>query len=116
MTGMRDKMVTLVRRVQDEICAALQTVDGAAFREDTWERPGGGGGCTRVLEDTAVFEKAGVNTSIVTGELSQEAVQAMRGGADLSVTTHPRFFATGVSLVLHPKNPMAPTVDRKSVV
>ena len=110
MSGMRDKMVALVRRVQDEICADLQSLDGADFREDTWERPGGGGGCTRVLEDTELFEKAGVNTSIVTGELSQEAVQAMRGGSGLSVTTHPRFFATGVSLVLHPKNPMAPTV------
>ncbi len=107
---MRDQMVALVRRIQDEICAAIARVDGTSFREDSWERPGGGGGRTRVLQDSPLFEKAGVNTSVVHGTLTPAAARAMRGGATLPEDQHLDFFATGVSLVLHPHNPMAPTV------
>lgn len=89
--------------LQDEICAALEQADGTGrFREDAWSRPGGGGGRTRVMEEGAVFEKAGVNLSAVWGELP-EALAAKMGEGPRS------FFATGVSLVLHPRNPHVPT-------
>jgi coproporphyrinogen III oxidase len=100
-------MLALVREVQDEITTALEEVDGTPFREDTWDREGGGGGWSRVLQDGNVFEKAGVNVSEVYGELSPQAAREMGGGTEIDDLS---FFATGVSLVLHPHNPMAPTV------
>jgi coproporphyrinogen III oxidase len=92
------------RDLQDRICAALQEVDGrAAFREDVWRREGGGGGRTRVLTDGGVFEKGGVNFSDVAGQFSEEFARQVPGeGRD--------FTATGISLVLHPRSPMVPTV------
>jgi coproporphyrinogen III oxidase len=92
------------RELQDRICAALEALDGAGrFREDLWQRPGGGGGRSRVLQDGGVFEKAGVNFSDVAGEFSEEFARQIPGeGHD--------FTATGVSLVLHPRNPFVPTV------
>ncbi|HZS07445.1 MAG TPA: oxygen-dependent coproporphyrinogen oxidase [Blastocatellia bacterium] len=91
--------------LQDKICRALEEADGRArFREDLWQREGGGGGRTRVLEEGAVFEKAGVNFSSVEGELP-EAFADRVGPGDGK-----KFFATGVSLVLHPHNPYVPTV------
>jgi coproporphyrinogen III oxidase len=95
-----------VETLQDEICAGLEGVEGrggARFREDRWERPGGGGGRTRVLENGTVFEKAGVNTSAVHGELSEAFAGRLPGEGRT-------FFATGISLVLHPRNPFVPTV------
>jgi coproporphyrinogen III oxidase len=107
--AMRRRMEELVRAVQQEICVALSAATGQTFREDTWTREGGGGGTSRVTQDGKVFDKAGVNVSVVHGELSLEAARAMGGGK------HARddelaFFATGISLVLHPTNPFAPTV------
>jgi coproporphyrinogen III oxidase len=91
-------------RHQDAIVTALQAFEPeGAFREDAWERPGGGGGRSRVIEKGAVLEKGGVNVSCVFGELS-EAFAAELPGAGR------QFMATGISLVLHPKNPAAPTV------
>lgn len=107
MENIRDRMVEMVHSVQDEICQAVAGVDGTEFHEDKWERDSGGGGRTRVIQDGKVFEKAGVNVSVVHGELSTEAASQMGGGKDVEDLS---FFATGVSLVLHPKNPMAPTV------
>ncbi len=113
---MRDRMVALVRDVQDRICADLEELDGGRFREDSWERPDptghGGGGRARVLQGGRVLEKAGVNTSAVHGRLSDEAARAMRATHDLDgdAADERRFFATGISLVLHPVNPHAPTV------
>lgn len=90
--------------LQDQICRALEAADErATFREDVWQRAGGGGGRTRVLENGALFEKAGVNFSAVGGELP-EAFAARVGPGDGR-----EFFATGVSLVLHPHNPYVPT-------
>src|SRR5262245_43372976 len=90
------------RGLQDRICAGLESIAGSRFREDAWQREGGGGGRTRVLIDGAVFEKAGVNFSQVHGQLSEEFARQIPGeGRD--------FTATGISLVLHPRNPMAPT-------
>jgi len=90
--------------LQDRICNGLEEVDGTTFREDLWSRDGGGGGRTRVMEEGGIFEKAGVNFSSVSGNLPAEfAAKIPRGnGTD--------FFATGVSLVLHPRSPMVPTV------
>lgn len=101
---LRDQAAAYVRALQDRICAALEAIDGKErFREDAWDRPGGGGGLTRVMEGGAVFEKAGVNTSAVHGKLPAILAEKMKGDGD-------SFFATGVSLVLHPKNPHVPTV------
>ncbi len=92
------------RGLQDRVCAALEAADGPGrFREDAWERPGGGGGRSRVLEEGGVFEKAGVNFSEVFGEFSPEFARQLPGDG-LSFT------ATGVSLVLHPRSPLVPTV------
>lgn len=98
------EVVQYLHGLQDRICAGLEAVDGKVkFREDTWQREGGGGGRTRVLADGGVFEKAGVNFSEVFGQMSPEFAQQIPGeGLD--------FTATGVSLVLHPRNPKAPTV------
>jgi coproporphyrinogen III oxidase len=92
------------RILQDRICAALAELDGqGTFREDAWQREGGGGGRSRVLTDGAVFEKAGVNFSEVFGQMSPEFAKQVPGeGLD--------FTATGISLVLHPRSPMVPTV------
>jgi coproporphyrinogen III oxidase len=104
----RDQMVDLVHTTQDAITAALEAIDGGDFLEDRWERDGGGGGRTRVMQNSRLFDKAGVNCSVVHGELNDDAVEAMRARHDLGSSRD--FFATGVSLVLHPHNPMAPTV------
>src|SRR5208337_1319011 len=91
------------RDLQDRICAALEELDGAKFREDQWQRPGGGGGRTRVLIEGKVFEKAGVNFSDVGGEMAEEFARQVPGEGRI-------FTATGISLVLHPRNPRVPTV------
>nr|WP_222615306.1 oxygen-dependent coproporphyrinogen oxidase [Persicimonas caeni] len=103
----RKKMTDLVFGVQDDITTALAELDGMEFREDEWERPGGGGGRSRVLQEGNIFEKAGVGVSVVEGELSEQAARQMGGGGHIEDLS---FWATGVSLVIHPHNPMAPTV------
>ena len=110
---MRDRAQLFVSQLQDEITSALEAIDGGGrFREDPWTRPGGGGGRSRVLEDGAVFEKAGVNVSAVWGTLPT-SVSAGSAPAPGLVAPMPgdgdQFFATGVSLVLHPRNPHVPT-------
>ncbi len=106
---MRQKMVDLVHRIQDEICDALKEIDCIDYREDNWSREEGGGGRSRVFSEGKVFEKAGVNVSVVHGTLSPQAAASMGGGHELKGEDLD-FFATGISLVLHPKNPMVPTV------
>ena len=91
--------------LQERICKGLQGLESdGSFREDAWERPEGGGGRSRVLEDGAVFEKAGVNFSHVHGEGLPAAASARR--PELAGR---RFEALGVSLVIHPRNPYVPT-------
>jgi len=91
--------------LQDEICSALEQLDGEGrFHEDQWVRPEGGGGRTRVLENGALFEKAGVNFSEVFGEFDEAFAERLPLGDGT------KFFATGISLVLHPSNPFVPTV------
>jgi coproporphyrinogen III oxidase len=100
----RERTEAYFKELQDRICHALESLDGSTFREDVWSREGGGGGRTRVLEQGGVFEKAGVNLSAVAGNLPQEFADKIPRGTGTS------FFATGVSLVLHPASPMVPTV------
>ena len=90
--------------LQDRITTALEAADGSArFLEDRWERTGGGGGRSRVLEGGTLFEKAGVNFSLVHGELRPDFAGSMPGDGLA-------FVATGISLVLHPRSPRIPTV------
>lgn len=103
----RERAQELVKGTQDQICAGLSDRETVPFREDSWDRDGGGGGWSRVVQGGTIFEKAGVNVSVVYGTLPKEAVHAMGGGTDVDDLS---FYATGVSLVLHPHNPMAPTV------
>lgn len=100
----REKFTEFIHGLQDEICTQLERIDGkAVFREDLWEREGGGGGRTRVIQQGAVLEKGGVSTSQVHGDLPEEMKKQF--GVEQA-----QFFAAGISLVLHPENPMAPTV------
>ena len=101
---MKESFYNYICELQDAITAALELADGgASFKEDIWERPEGGGGRTRVLEDGVVFEKGGVNISGVHGTLPK----SMQTHLNVSEAS---FYACGLSLVLHPKNPMTPTV------
>ncbi len=101
---MKEEFVKYIKNLQNEITSALEETDGSAkFKEDNWTREEGGGGRTRVIENGAVFEKGGVNISEVFGKLP-ESMQQYFGVKDAD------FFACGLSLVLHPKNPMVPTV------
>ena len=94
-----------LRSLQDELCAALQALDGGAeFRSDRWDRPEGGGGDSRVIEDGALFEKGGINFSAVHGAALPPSATARR--PELAGRS---FRATGVSMVLHPRNPYVPT-------
>jgi len=102
-------MQQLFEQAQRDILSAIGKHETEPFQQDLWERPGGGGGRTRVLQQGEVFEKAGVNTSAVHGSLSEPAARAMQGTHGIK-TLEREFFATGISLVLHPNNPMAPTV------
>lgn len=90
--------------LQDKICAALENIDGEGkFHQDIWQRQGGGGGRSRVISNGAVIEKGGVNFSAVFGEPPEKMLNALQlEKAD--------FFATGVSIVLHPQSPMMPII------
>lgn len=100
----KETWVQYVHDVQNKICAAIEEQDGKAiFVEDTWTRKEGGGGKTRIISKGNVFEKGGVNTSVVFGEVTE----AMR--IQLKIESK-QWFACGVSLVLHPLNPFVPTV------
>jgi coproporphyrinogen III oxidase len=93
-----------VEQTQSDLISLLEALDGGGrFARDAWRRPGGGGGVTAILTDGALFERAGVNSSAVWGEFDDAAL-AKIGGEER------RFFATGVSVVLHPRNPFVPTV------
>jgi len=99
----RNEVCEFFKGLQDRIVSALEGEDGKKFREDSWERPEGGGGRSRIILDGNIFEKAGVNFSDVHGQFSEEFAGQIPGeGRD--------FTACGISLVLHPINPMVPTV------
>src|SRR3990172_8707113 len=91
--------------LQSRIVARLAAIDGKPFRSDSWQRPEGGGGVSCVIEEGGVFERGGVNYSHVTGRNLPPSATASR--PELAGRS---FEAMGVSLVLHPRNPYAPTV------
>ena len=101
---MKTQFYTYICELQDRITQSLEKIDGQAhFQEDLWDRPEGGGGRTRIIENGAIFEKGGVNISGVHGELPLSMQKHFNVG-------EATFYACGLSLVLHPKNPMIPTV------
>jgi len=104
MNSLKDQFTQHLRILQSEICQGLEQEDGKAeFISDVWERQGGGGGDSRVISRGDVFEKGGVNISVVHGDLSPQAAQQLN--------VHGKsFFACGLSLVIHPFNPFVPTV------
>lgn len=103
--SVKDRFVPFIHQLQNDICAALEQADGKAkFREDRWTRPEGGGGITRVISGGNVFQKGGVNTSVVSGKLPPVMAQQFKVADDSN------FLAAGLSLVIHPENPYVPTV------
>ncbi len=101
---MREQIISAFKAIQQDICNELEQEDGKAkFISDVWERPGGGGGDSRVIQNGAVFEKGGVNFSAVHGDLPEAVLK------EFGVSSS-EFFATGVSIVIHPENPMVPII------
>ena len=101
---LKEQFSTWIHDLQDRICEKLETMDQhQSFQEDQWTRKEGGGGISRVMEKGAVFEKAGVNVSKVDGVLPDPIKERFE-------VDHGWFFAGGISLVIHPQNPMVPTV------
>jgi coproporphyrinogen III oxidase len=106
---LRDRVAGLMERLHEDTTAFFTRLDGGgSFREDRWDRPGGGGGVARVLSDGATFEKAGINRSAVSGSLPAAAAQRL--GARGIAAEDTLFHATGMSVVVHPRSPMVPTV------
>jgi coproporphyrinogen III oxidase len=102
--AVKDRWIDFIQTLQDDICGALEACDGKAkFIEDAWQRPEGGGGKTRVIANGNVFEKGGVNTSIVYGAVTDAMRTQLKINGD-------QWFACGLSLVIHPINPFVPTV------
>ncbi|HRH61421.1 MAG TPA: coproporphyrinogen III oxidase, partial [Chitinophagaceae bacterium] len=96
--------IDFIHELQNKICAAVEACDGKAkFIEDRWQREDGGGGITRVIANGDVFEKGGVNTSVVYGDVTNSMRKELRIHGN-------KWFACGLSLVLHPANPFVPTV------
>jgi coproporphyrinogen III oxidase len=105
----RERVVSRIEQLHDQATELFTRLDrGGSFREDRWDRPGGGGGVSRVLTDGSTFEKAGVNRSVVEGVLAPQLAQ--RIGARTTTAESSRFFVTGISVVVHPRSPMVPTV------
>ena len=93
------------KNLQDNICIGLETADmGAKFIEDVWERPGGGGGRTRIIQNGNIIEKGGVGFSAVFGSSSFQLLH------QLNIKEPADFYATGVSIVVHPHNPRVPII------
>ena len=106
MTGLERQALfgAFFENLQDRICVALEGFEPSTrFHEDVWLRPGGGGGRTRVIQNGQVLEKAGVNFARVHGELDAEMAAQLPGEGTA-------FAATGLSVVIHPQNPMVPSV------
>ncbi|XP_051509688.1 oxygen-dependent coproporphyrinogen-III oxidase, mitochondrial-like [Myxocyprinus asiaticus] len=110
--AMSTRMEMLIMETQAAFCKALEEVDEGTFRVDRWSRKEGGGGISCVMQDGKVFEKAGVNVSVVFGNLTEEAAKQMRSRGKVLKGKDGKlpFCAMGVSSVIHPKNPHIPTV------
>lgn len=103
--SLRPEIEAWLADFQLRLCLQLEAADGNTvhFRTDEWQRPGGGGGRSKVLEHGAILEKGGVGFSAVWGEMSEAAARQLH-------MPDPRFFATGVSVVLHPRSPRVPII------
>jgi len=100
----KEQIVADYQAIQDEICAALENLDGVAkFEQELWQREGGGGGRTRVIQNGNILEKGGVNFSAVDGQLPEAIKKGLKIDQD-------DFFATGVSIVIHPNHPLVPII------
>ena len=100
----REEIATAYQTIQDEICAGLELADGLGkFEQEIWEREGGGGGRTRILQHGAIIEKGGVNFSAVHGKLPEPIKKAFG-------VSEEDFFATGISIVIHPNHPWVPII------
>ena len=103
----KDEIKNWLLDLQSRICAELEAADGTGkFISDPWERPGGGGGLSRVITNGNIIEKGGVNFSAVWGKTPPQVLGMLKAeSAEI-----PDFFATGVSIVLHPANPLVPII------
>lgn len=100
----KDKVAGAYQQIQDSICEGLEIADGKArFEQELWQREGGGGGRTRVIQHGNVIEKGGVNFSAVYGQLPDVVKKSFK-------VDNEEFFATGVSIVIHPENPFVPII------
>lgn len=100
----KEEVAARYRQIQDEICKGLEIADGKGkFEEELWERNGGGGGRTRIMQNGSIIEKGGVNFSAVYGKLPEPIKKAFK-------VTEDDFFATGVSIVIHPNHPLVPII------
>ena len=107
--GARERVSAAIESLHDDATAFFTALDGGGtFREDRWQRPGGGGGVTRVLSEGRTFEKCGVNRSAVDGVMPE--AMAQRLGAQGGGMGDASFFVAGMSIVAHPRNPKVPTV------
>ncbi|MCB2410584.1 oxygen-dependent coproporphyrinogen oxidase [Hymenobacter lucidus] len=98
----RETVADWLRDFQQRLCAQLEAADGVAtFQSDNWQHGSGGGGLSRVIQGGRVLEKGGVNFSAVWGEMSEQAARVL-------LMPNPNYFATGVSVVQHPRSPMVP--------
>lgn len=103
LEGLREEAKNYFKLLQDEICSSFAELHGESYKEDLWDRDGGGGGRTRIFTEGKLFEKAGVNFSEVHGQLDPKFAESMPLGNGT------QFYATGISLVMHPVNPFVPT-------
>ncbi len=104
---MKQQIINYLQNLQDSICLALEQADGkGTFRQDEWQHHSGGGGRSRVIVDGNVIEKGGVNFSGVEGQTSEALMKQM------NLTEAADFFATGVSIVIHPHNPHVPIIHK----
>ncbi len=103
--SLRDKICTAIEALEDEGGFAGDDLPPARFERRPWDREGGGGGVMGLLSEGRIFEKAGVNVSTVWGTFSETFAKEMPGAGE-----DPRFWASGISLVLHPRSPLIPPV------
>ncbi|MGV3510229.1 MAG: coproporphyrinogen III oxidase, partial [Sphingobacteriaceae bacterium] len=100
----KEEIARQYQLIQDEITSGLELLDGKEqFQEELWEREGGGGGRTRIIQNGNILEKGGVNFSAVHGQLPEPIKKAFKVNQD-------DFFATGISIVIHPNHPLVPII------
>ena len=100
-----------LKQLQDSICIALEKADGSGkFLEENWKREEGGGGRSRVMKNGSVIEKGGIMFSAVHGETPEFLLKEKQHSVNDKISSGSTFYATGISIVIHPKNPMVPII------